>query len=152
MQTITIFLMMILLLFIQGKLQFFGTFDFVLPLIIAIAIRKSSEETLLYSFGSGFIQDILFAAGFINTLIKTVIGILMSFLKNIIVLSDDQMCSLFALIFTPISIIGSMLAIQYLNNTEAIRFPWFSIILSTIINSLLAPFFYSILNRISIDE
>ncbi len=152
MQTIITVLLTIILLFIQGKLQFFGTFDFVLPLIIAISVLRSAEETLVYSFGSGFIQDILFTAGFINTLIKTILGILLSFLKTVIVLSDDQLCSLFALIFTPVSIIGSMIAMQYLNGTEAVRFPWFPIVISTIINIFLAPFFHSILSRIFIDE
>jgi len=150
MQALLTFLLFIITLVLQTKLRIIGSPDILIPLLIAFVVVNEAENSLLFAFTFGFIQDSLMAFGFINTLLKTIIAVSAAVLKHFIVLENSKLCMLFAAIFTPISTIGSIFATQSFDG-GLISVPLFAMVSSTIINIMLAPFFLSLLNWINRD-
>lgn len=152
MQIILTIILMIIILALQGSVKMFVSFDLLLPLMIAIIVKMNSTKALLFSFAGGFFQDVLYGAGYINTFVKTVIAIAASYIKNYIVLDDDKLCLLFALIFTPISIIASAVCAYLFQSAGNVNIPVFYMIFMTIINALISPFFLYIINWLLPNE
>lgn len=152
MQPLIIAALLISVLIIQGGVNILGGFDLLLPLLIALSVRCSENEFLLFSFAAGFLQDVLFALGFINTFVKTAVALIIVYLKNFITLEKEQLCSLLALIFTPTAIILSLIFSYVFRSVDHASFSIFNLVVTTIINAILAPAFYWLLIRKLPDE
>jgi len=110
MQTLTtIFYALIAILF-QTYLPL--KFDLLLVLLIVLSVKRSRSETLLYAFLGGFVLDALSALGFINTLSKTLAGILANYLKDLFSLEPSFMALALVLILTPLTYLFEISALQ----------------------------------------
>lgn len=152
MQTLLIFTVIALVVFAQQALRIFSGIDFTLPLIIAIIVKRSKTEGLVYSFFAGLIQDLIIYVSFMNVFTKTLLSVLINYLKNFLSMEDDSLCLIFAGIFTPIFFIVYYLAGLVFLKDGSNSFPLANMIVSTVFNLMLVLPAYKFLGMILKDE
>lgn len=151
MQTLTISLILILTVFINGQVRLFFNMDLILIFVIAFSVRKNNLEAVSYSFGIGFLEDILFSVGFVNTFIQTFVSAVVSFVKELFFIDRKWLCFALAFILTPASIFVSTLFYNVFYSANAPLFS-FNIIVSSFLNAFLCPLFYLIFDWLLINE
>ncbi|OGC15979.1 rod shape-determining protein MreD [candidate division WOR-1 bacterium RIFOXYC2_FULL_37_10] len=145
-------LMFLFALLVHGRFHFMGAPDFLLLFIVALAVKENNIKTISYSFVAGFLEDVLFSVGFVNALAKTLLGMLALYMKQFFVIDKKLLALILAFILTPISFLISYFSILYFQSVQQLSFPWINMVVSSIINAVLCPSFYLILNRFSADE
>jgi rod shape-determining protein MreD len=101
MQTLTTIFCAVIAILLQTYLPL--RCDLLLVLLVVLSVKRSKSETLLYAFLGGFVLDALSVMGFINTLSKTLAGILANYLKDLFSLEPSFLALLLVLILTPLT-------------------------------------------------
>jgi len=109
-QTLVSIIYLLVLLLLQNYLPF--KVDLLLIFIVLVSLRKNQPETLLYSFGGGFLLDALGGVGYLSTLTKTISGALANLLGELMTLEDYFMSLVLVLILTPAAFVINAYALN----------------------------------------
>lgn len=107
------FLLLIIVAILIESLWFFDYRpDLFLLLVISFSVWRSTEGGVAFAFCIGFIQDILFSLNFFNTLIKTIIAIVIGLIKDKLILNFEKLTLTLVLFISPIAILFKALLSQ----------------------------------------
>ncbi|NQU18155.1 MAG: rod shape-determining protein MreD [Candidatus Saganbacteria bacterium] len=125
--------------------------DLFLLLIITYCVYHSADSAVPFSFAAGFIQDILFSLNFLNTLTKTIVAILISMIKDKLILDFEKLSLILIGVFSPLAIIFTA-SLRYFIYQQAVAWDLFFVILvcNTILNLLFGFLFLHIIKRFEI--
>ena len=88
------------------RLGFFGVSpDLILVSVIALAVLAERTPATLFAAAAAFIQDLLLAGFFLNTIIKPVIGNIVSSVKEEFMGDDYSLTAGMVALFTPLFIL-----------------------------------------------
>ncbi|MBI5700672.1 hypothetical protein HZC34_02340 [Candidatus Saganbacteria bacterium] len=152
MQAIALIVLSALTLVLQGQLRAFGFPDLSLALVIAAAVKMRETQSAAYSFTIGFFEDAAYSGSFINTLVKVSVAILSASIRSLLTLNADRLCIVLAAIMTPVSMLLSSLASSFFIPDFHQSFSIFNFFYILVVNSICAPIFYNILDRIQNNE
>ncbi|OGC07826.1 hypothetical protein A2230_00495 [candidate division WOR-1 bacterium RIFOXYA2_FULL_36_21] len=153
MQTLKLFFILIFVLLLQGRMGFWTNPDFLLIFIVFLAVKEDKTKTISFAFWGGFLRDILFSLGFVFTFVSTLIGIIIIYIRTFFVLEEKQLIVILTAIFTPCSFIFSFFITHYFYSSGTAYFPFWEMIVSTMLNVLFTPLCYFLFDRfITNDE
>jgi rod shape-determining protein MreD len=122
--------------------------DLILVSVIIFSVLKNARYSLPLSFGLGFLEDLLSAGAFINTLSKTFFSVIIGFLKENYEEQEYPFAAVLVLIFTPLSLIFEAVWswVIFQRNLVVVQLS-IAITLTTFYNMLVFPFLYYVIQR-----
>ena len=142
MRTFKFILFLALLLFIENIWQLPYKPDLFLIFAVTFCLQNKVSSGLAFSFSIGFVEDVLFSAYFFNTLIKTVIAALISFIKEKLILNLPKLSLILIGFFSPLSIILKAVLNSALAGEPIVWSSFFIfIVISTVLNLIFTPLF-----------
>ena len=149
MQALIILVILLLTVWLQGMVQFIFRPDLVLILTVILSVKLKKEKALSWSFLSGWLTDALYSFGFINTPLKTLTAMLAIFLKRFLMWPELSLIGFLVVVLTPLSKLGEMLLLKLFYSQSV---PLWPILGTTVINLILTPFIFYLLDRLIKSE
>jgi len=149
MQALIILVILLLTVWLQGMVQFIFRPDLVLILTVILSVKLKKEKALSWSFLSGWLTDALYSFGLINTPLKTLTAMLAIFLKRFLMWPELSLIGFLVVVLTPLSKLGEMLLLKLFYSQSV---PLWPILGTTVINLILTPFIFYLLDRLIKSE
>ncbi|MFA4905314.1 MAG: hypothetical protein WC645_02300 [Candidatus Margulisiibacteriota bacterium] len=144
MPTVIVFIVIFLTVWLQGQIHFVLRPDLVLILTVILSVKLKKEKAVTWAFLSGWFSDALFSFGFINTFSKTTVVGLAVFLKKYLMWPEMQLAAFLVLVITPVSKLIEMFLLKGFYSENV---PWWPILGVTVINLILTPLIFYLLDR-----
>lgn len=149
MQALMILVILVLTVWLQGVVQFIFRPDLALILTVILSVKLKKEKALSWAFLSGWLTDALFSFGFVNTPLKTISAMLAIFMKKFLMWPELSLVSFLVMILTPLSKLGERLLLRVFYSQNV---PLWPILGTTVINLILTPFIFYLLDHLIKSE
>ncbi|OGC05121.1 hypothetical protein A2276_04170 [candidate division WOR-1 bacterium RIFOXYA12_FULL_43_27] len=150
-KTIKFLLFIALLVFIENIWPFRIRPDLFLLLAVTFSIHASAEGGVAFAFAVGFVEDILFSVSFLNTLTKTVIAAVITFIKDKLILEFERLSYVFVVIFSPLTVVlKTFFRIIFLHEVIPAAGFLSVLIFTTLLNLILLPVFLQLVKRFNL--
>lgn len=144
MPAVIVFAVIFFTVWLQGQIHFVLRPDLVLILSVILSVKLKKEKAVTWAFLSGWFMDALFSFGFINAFSKTAAACLVVFLKKFLMWPEMQLSAFLVLVLTPVSKLIEMFLLKAFYSQNV---PWWPILGVTVINLILTPLIFYLLDR-----
>ncbi|MFH1576555.1 MAG: rod shape-determining protein MreD [Candidatus Margulisiibacteriota bacterium] len=126
-----------------ARLNFFGVVpDLVLVTVIIFAVKENYQATVLFAAAAGFLQDVLSAGIYLNTIVNILVATLVSTSKQSFLGDEKLLVAGLVAIFTPLLFVfEGLVFFVFYSRPFDLQHLIVSIVLGTLYNLLLALIF-----------